>query len=103
MPEVDLSATIQTRKGQPIAEDGAVITVRDIAFLALDTTLPEDGQLGPAGKLRLARAGFLIMAAFGRVELPSETISLILDRAASVVNALIYGQLVQALDPAQLA
>ena len=103
MPIVELKAEIVTRQGQPMTDSGETITIRHIAFLALDTPLPDDANLGPAGKLRLARAGLKIAAAGDRVDLPSETVAMLLERAAGVMNALIYGQLVAALDPSQLA
>lgn len=83
-------------------EGSEAVTVRHVAFLALDTPLPDDAQLGPAGKLRLAQAGLKIASAGDSLDLPSETVAMLLERAAGIVNALVYGQMVAALDPSQL-
>ena len=103
MPIVDLSTEFTTRYGQPMVDGGEPVTLRHVLFLALDATLPEDARIGPAGKLRLARTGLKIASADEKADLASETVAFLLERAANVVNALVYGQMVQALDPGQLA
>jgi hypothetical protein len=101
MPKINLAAVICERDGTPMMEDGKTgFSLRSALLRVLDTPLPDD-QHG-VGKLRLAQLGLKIAAGSEGVELTNSDTTLLLDRAAKLANALIFGQLVMALDPGQL-
>lgn len=102
MPTINLAAPLRERDGRPIMEDGEVeFSLRNALLRVLDTPIPDD-QHG-VGKLRLAQLGLKLEMAGDLVDFTNAESTMVLDRAAKLANALVYGQLVQALDPAQLA
>jgi hypothetical protein len=97
-----LSTHFLDRQGRPIQDGDSPATVRAVLFAIIDTPLPDDVQMTPGVKLRLAQLGMRVAAAEDEIALPAADVALLLDRAARVVSTLVYGQLVALMDPAQL-
>ncbi|MDQ0462638.1 hypothetical protein QO010_000386 [Caulobacter ginsengisoli] len=102
MPKINLTVALCERDGSPMMEDDKTeFSLKRALLRILDTPLPDD-QHG-VGKLRLAQLGLKVAAGAEGVELTNADTTLLLDRAAKLANALVFGQLVLALDPGQLA
>ncbi len=101
MPNTNLAAVLRERDGRPMIEEGNVeFSLKSALLRILDTPIPDD-QHG-VGKLRLAQLGLKVAAAGDVVEFTNADTTLLLERAAKLANALVYGQLLLALDPGQL-
>lgn len=104
MSKIDLSAAIKSRAGEAVKrEDGRTQTVGLLLLDVVDVMLPADTERAE-GKMKLVRIGNKIDEALevGEVDLSKADCTLLLERAAKCANALVYGQLVKALDPDQL-
>ena len=101
MPYINMLESLRERDGSPILDaDRRELNIRDVMLKILDAALPDD-QSG-IGKLRLSQLGIKISSHDSSVNLSSSEVTLILERASKLANALVYGQLVLALDPDQL-
>lgn len=100
---IDLTAPLLTRTGEPMTDpEGEKVTIKNAIFMSIDAMMEGDDKMEAAQKLRLARLGRKLMTAEDSVELTAKETTLALERAAKAMSVLVYGQLVEALDPGQL-
>ena len=105
MSKVNPSAVILSRKGEPMTlsgPDSEQLTIGLAVQMAVDSALEGDDKLSSETKLkhdRIARK----FAADEPFEVSGKDATTILERCNKMWGALVYGQLVEALDPAQIA
>ncbi len=97
-----LNTNLKDRAGNLImGADQEPATVRFALFMAIDAQLEDDAKMEPAAKLKLAKLSLKL--ANEQAELSAGEIALLLERAAKTLSVLVYGQLVEILDPASLS
>lgn len=96
-----LDTPLMDRAGRPIiGPDNEPATVRTALYAALDTQLPDDDKMDPATKLKLAKLSLKLADA--KAALSAGETTTLLERAGRSMSVLVYGQLVQILDPKTL-
>ena len=101
--KIDLNAPILNRLGTPMKDGTADATIRTMLWGVIDTPQETDRAMSQADALRLAVLGNKMVAAEAGIELSAADATLLLDRAHKMgLPIVVYGQLVAALDPAQL-
>jgi hypothetical protein len=97
-----LDTVLKNRLGGHVVEvDGTTpATFRSALLTAIDAQIPDDAQMGPSEKLKLAKLS--IKLSDEKAQLSAQEIVTLLDRASKVLSILVYGQLVQGLDPKSL-
>lgn len=102
MATVKLTTELKNRKGEVLKEGEENVVLRDALLTAIDAGLPGDDQMEAKQKVRLFKLGQKV-ALQDEVEFTAEDTTLVLARALRIYPANVYGQIVEALDPAQLA
>jgi hypothetical protein len=112
MTTINPTIILTTRKGAPIRLPGPVdkdgnespgeaLTLFDAVQMAVDSRLDGDDKMGADAKLKLDRIARKF-AAGEAFEISAKEATVILERANGFWGALVYGELVAHLDPAQL-
>lgn len=101
MTKINLDKEILGRDGKPLmANEDEAATIRSILFMSIDAQLPGDDKTDAAQKLKLVK----LSRKLGETD-PTFSVSernILLERAAVAMSVLVYGQLVEVLDPSQL-
>ncbi len=102
---IKLNTVLTTRKGEPLRErdqttgQDADVQLRDALLTALDAALPGDENTDRKTKTRMYKLGQAI-ALEETFNPTAEEVTILLDRAARIFPAMVYGQVEKLLDPA---
>lgn len=99
---MNLDKELLNRQGESISgPENDPVTVRQVLLTAIDGTFEDDHKMETATKLKLARLGMKLENKETKT-LTAGEVTVALERAAKAYNPLVYGQIVQELDPGQL-
>lgn len=101
MTKINLDQEILGRDGKPLmTNENDAATIRSILFMSIDAQLPGDDKADASQKLKLVK----LSRKLGEAE-PTFSVAernILLERAAVAMSVLVYGQILEVLDPSQL-
>lgn len=98
----DLEHKLTNFKGEVLKQGEEDVVLRDALITSIDAQLPGDDTVDSKTKVRMFRLGQKL-AIEDTIELAAAEVELILNRAVKIYPPMVYGQLVEILDPAQFA